>query len=43
MVHLNDIDLEMTTLCRCAPSVPICQKNGRGLAQLRNNAAECIR
>jgi hypothetical protein len=25
MVHLNDIDLEMTTLCRCARSVPICR------------------
>src|SRR5216684_3403897 len=45
-MHLNDIDREMTNLCRCARSVPICiemEADLPSLDQLRSNAAECIR
>jgi len=45
-MHLNDIDREMTSLCRCARSVPIfiaMDADLPSLDQLRNNAAECIR
>ncbi len=45
-MHLNDIDWEMTNLCRHARSVPICMEMDADLPsldQLRNNAAECIR
>jgi hypothetical protein len=45
-MHLNDIDREMTNLCRYARSVPICIEMDADLPsldQLRNNAAECIR
>jgi hypothetical protein len=31
MMHLKDIDLEMTTLCRCARSVPMCKKTDADL------------
>ena len=45
-LRLNDIDREMTNLCRCARLVPICigmDADLPSLDQLRNNAAECIR
>ncbi len=45
-IHLNDIDREMTDLCRCARSVPIFRQMNADLPsldQLRCNAAECIR
>ncbi len=45
-MHLNDIDGEMTNLCRFARSVPISIEMEAplpSLDQLRANAAECIR
>src|SRR5271169_2616441 len=45
-MHLNDIDREMTNLCRFARSVPISIEMDAdlpSLCQLRSNAAECIR
>ena len=45
-IRLNDIDREMTNLCRCARSVPISIEMNADLPsldQLRSNAAECIR